>query len=56
MREYEVYVIEKLVSTVTVEAEDKQEAYEKAMELLSKEFYAPYHDGCDVMDYKVTEI
>lgn len=56
MKEYEVYVIEKLVSTVTVEAEDKQEAYEKAMELLSEEFNAPYHDHCDVMDYKVTEI
>ena len=56
MKEYEVYVIEELESTVTVEAQNKHDAYEKAKNLLMENFNAPYHNRCEIIDYKVTEI
>lgn len=56
IREYEVEVIEELVSTVCVEAHDEDEAYEKALQEMAEGFSAPCHDSCDVIKYKVTPI
>lgn len=56
MREYEVIVTERMISTVIVGAENEDEAYSKAMKMLAKDFCAPYHDEVDVIDYKVTEL
>lgn len=56
MKEYEVVVTEKMVSTIVVEAENEDEAYDLAMKELAKDFCAPYHDSVDVMDYEVSEI
>lgn len=55
MKEYEVVVTEKMVSTVYVEAENEDEACALAMKTLAKDFYAPYHDSVDVTEYEVIE-
>lgn len=55
-KEYEVTVWEELQSTVRVEAENEDEAYDIAMKLLAEDFRAPYHDCVDVIKYTVDEI
>lgn len=55
MKEYEVVVMEKMVSTVYVDAENEDEAYALAMKELAKDFCAPYHDSVDVIEYEVSE-
>lgn len=56
MKEYEVTVTEKMVSTIRVDAENEDEAYKIAMKELARDFCAPYHDFIDVMDYDVSEV
>lgn len=56
MREYEVEVVEELISTVCVEASDEDEAYEMALQEMAEGFSAPCHNSCDVIRYKVTPI
>lgn len=52
VREYEVVVVEQLISTVYVVACDKDEAYKKALQEMNEGFSAPCHDSCDVITYK----
>ena len=56
VREYEVEVVEELISTVCVIARDEDEAYEKALQEMSEGFSAPCHDSCDVVKYTVRAI
>lgn len=53
MREYEVRVVEKMESSILVYAEDEDQAYEEAMEIMAEDFNAPYHDSIEVQSYTV---
>lgn len=54
MREYRVDITEILESTVYVDANDEDEAYELALKELNDGFCAPYHTSCEVRDFEVT--
>ncbi len=56
MKEYETLIVEKLVSTVTVEAENREEAHKKALDMLAEDFNAPYHDYCDEMGWEILSV
>lgn len=55
MKQFEIEIIEKMTSIVTVEANSKEEAYEKAMEELEDGFEAPYHTEIHVVDWNVID-
>lgn len=54
MQEYEVNITEILESSVTVDAENEDEALNLALEELDKDFCAPYHTSCAIKDYTIT--
>ena len=54
MKEYQVDFVETLESTVTVIAENEDEAFKLAEKELSKDFCAPYHTYCGLQDYTIT--
>lgn len=56
MNKYRVDIVERLESTIWVEADDEDEAYELALEELAEDFCAPYHTSCDVQKYTVTKM